>query len=371
MRDTYNSVSAFLAHYQKHFDKSIPKTFRERLWISCHGTGVKWAPLTGLVVLTLSSLDTIMTHTSLLDAGPSLRFVSGIWSCTAASFIWAYERERTLSMLRQFSRVAEQVEGGGAGGQPDPEIQETLQRAARRASRVVRGSEVWGCFVIVSILVPVALTGEPANPTWPPPTTRTAWWALFCLHFFSTIFLPIGLFPMTAFIMSLSNQCAALNQAVARLIQKANTPQQVRDAARLSSELNNAFSMLNSLFHDYMLHLLQTTLVLPLFAAYETLHGQFDLFLVVTIPINAGIFIPTCFAGQAVEDTSAAVADAAYNGSWLEGDHYSRVLRLQVMQRASRPQKLTGRQLGVINLALCQEALKKWFSFLNFMITTL
>lgn len=43
---------------------------------------------------------------------------------------------------------------------------------------------------------------------------------------------------------------------------------------------------------------------------------------------------------------------------------------LQVMQRSCRPTLLYSRELGGMNLALCQSSLKNWFSFLNFLLNT-
>ncbi|KAE8737591.1 Odorant receptor 36 [Frankliniella occidentalis] len=363
------SVSDFFAYWLRQHDKSAPKTLRERFWLSCRGTGVKWAPFTGLLVMTLSGLDTIMTRTSLLDAGPGIRFLFGMYACTTAVYFNAFKQEETLAMLRQLSWVAVQVEGGELGGQPDPDTQAMLRRTATSSSRFIRGGEIWSCFVMISIGLPVALTGKPANPTWPPPDTPAQWWSLLVLHCLSTVFLPAAYFSLFPLITSLFRQCSALEHAIAKLLERAHTFQQVRDATLLSSELNHGFAMLNGLFHGILSHILQSTLFIPLFAAYEMLNGQFDGFLIAVIPLNFAFFLPLCLAGEGTK--SAALAEAAYNGSWLEGDHNCRVLRLQVMQRAARPNQITSREMGPINLRLFQEALKSWFSFLNFMLNTL
>ncbi|KAE8744780.1 Odorant receptor 37 [Frankliniella occidentalis] len=370
----YETATDYLAHWEAHFDKSIPKPPWKRLWITCHGTGVKWAVLVGVAVFVLASLDCIMTRTSLLDAGPTLRFLSGIYSCTAGVYIWAFKRQEALAALRQLSWVARRIEagaGGALGARLDLDDQETLRRAVVRASRYLRGSNIWAICVQFSIMVPVAFTGRTVNPAWPPPRTPTAWWALFTLHSFSTLFLPIAFFPMAAFTTGIVSVCSAMSLAIGSELRKARTPQQVRDAALLSSEFNKGFSMLTNLFHGFILHHLQITLLIPLFACYEMMHGQFDEFLVVLVPINVLIFIPLCFAGQAMMDASEAMSYSAYSGSWLESDRFCRILRLQVMLRSARPQQLTSQELGTVDLKLCQNTLKSWFSFLNFMINTL
>lgn len=71
-----------------------------------------------------------------------------------------------------------------------------------------------------------------------------------------------------------------------------------------------------------------------------------------------------------MSDASVAISQSVYNSSWLEEDTRCRLMRLQVMQRTARPREFTSRELGPINLALCQNCLRSWFSFLNFLLTT-
>lgn len=71
-----------------------------------------------------------------------------------------------------------------------------------------------------------------------------------------------------------------------------------------------------------------------------------------------------------MEDASTVLCERAYSGRWLEEDVPTRRLRLQVMQRATRPSQPTSLQLGPINLALCQGTLRSWFSYLQVLINT-
>ena len=86
----------------------------------------------------------------------------------------------------------------------------------------------WSGFVFVTVLVPALLTGEPANPAWPKPTTPAGRWALFTLHFFSTVFLPVAFFCGVAMLRGTTFCAGALMTAVGELTRRARTESEVR-----------------------------------------------------------------------------------------------------------------------------------------------
>lgn len=103
-----------------------------------------------------------------------------------------------------------------------------LGRTGRNAARYLRGMELWSGFVFVTVIIPAVLTGKPANPSWPEPTTPGGRYALLTLHMFSTVFLPVGYFCLVAVLVGTTNCCRALLYASARRMERAVGFEQVR-----------------------------------------------------------------------------------------------------------------------------------------------
>lgn len=91
----------------------------------------------GLAVQTLSTLDCIMTRTSFLDAGPSIRFVSGIYSCNWGVYFWAFKREETRRALGALLKVATRLDTDDADADIKvPEGQTVVTRDERNRTVV-------------------------------------------------------------------------------------------------------------------------------------------------------------------------------------------------------------------------------------------
>ena len=63
-----------------------------------------------MVVLTLSSLDCVMARSSILEAGPSIRFVSGIYSCGWGCYLFGFKAAEMLRTANHLAKVAVAVE---------------------------------------------------------------------------------------------------------------------------------------------------------------------------------------------------------------------------------------------------------------------
>ena len=72
--------------------------------------------------------------------------------------------------------------------------------------------------------------------------------------------------------------------------------------------------------------------------------------------------------GPAWQDADCRVAQAVYDGHWLEVDSCSRTL-LVVMERRSRPLSVDGAaNIGKLDLDVCGEWLKAWYRLLQLLL---
>ena len=109
-----------------------------------------------------------------------------------------------------------------------------MRLAASVFRRVLRGLEYYSGIVFVSVMVPALLTGKPANPTWPEPTTPAGRYALLTLHLFSTAFLPTGFFTLVALLYGFTGSCTVMYHALGARLERAHDSQQVQSASKES-----------------------------------------------------------------------------------------------------------------------------------------
>ncbi|KAJ1524524.1 hypothetical protein ONE63_011016 [Megalurothrips usitatus] len=113
-------------------------------------------------------------------------------------------------------------------------------------------------------------------------------------------------------------------------------------------------------------------LVGPLFSTVELvsngLHG--DKYALGLVTILVTMFVPLCLLGDALKEARLCVGDRAYQGPWLEESRRERAVRLGMMHSAGvgRDTLLRARGVGPIDRVFCSNALKNWFTFLQYLL---
>ncbi|KAJ1519165.1 hypothetical protein ONE63_011221 [Megalurothrips usitatus] len=359
-------LSALLRDWQQELLVTGASSKVRRLVASLRGTRLTVAVCA--VTAALSLVDAPRGDGSLHDN--PVRVLSALVSCVPAQMFFLRRVPVVQRVLQDLMDAASILEPAFYW-----ERQDELLRTARRGrlvGRVCASYAVASALVILSVLLPddgesrvvLGLRGAPLGVGVVGVVAVKAAVTLSCVSCLAAFYtcLTVLLVMYTA--------SASLLGALGDRFGADSGPEQLALLCRAHGRLVLAVCRADAVFRDLYPLYLSTILLLPLLTTTEVVvTGNIDLIALSTMPVILCVFVPLCFAGQRLQDTSVMVCWLVYGGRWVSEGVLARRLRVHAMAMANKGCGVSVHGLGPLDRPACARALSNWFRFLQMLLS--